>query len=211
MTRYNRSAADVVKQTLVGVTLGEYVIGLIGVLLAHALRTDNVTAIITTTSGAFGTLILIASILKINDWNLYSGGLGLVNAINVLSGRKVSRVHVTLAIGIVGSFLAAAGILNHFTTFLDELGVLIPPVAGIMIAEYFVVKQWRGDLDEARERGELPAHAPEWVPAGLAAWLAGWAMGKFLNWGVPALNALIVAVVVYVILGKLGLVRRLAR
>jgi hypothetical protein len=27
MTRYNRSVADVVKQTVVGITLGEYVIG----------------------------------------------------------------------------------------------------------------------------------------------------------------------------------------
>ncbi|MFC7649693.1 hypothetical protein ACFQX6_62095 [Streptosporangium lutulentum] len=30
MTRFNRNAADVVKQTLVGITLGEYVIGLSG-------------------------------------------------------------------------------------------------------------------------------------------------------------------------------------
>lgn len=211
MSRYNRSVADVVKQTVVGVTLGEYVIGLIGVLLAHALRTDNVTAIITTTSGAIGTVILIASVLKVNDWNLYSGGLGLVNAINVLTGKKISRVHVTLTVGVLGSILAAAGILSHFTTFLDQLGVLIPPVSGIMIAEYFVVKQWRGDLDQAKERGELPAHAPEWVPAGLVAWAAGWAVGEYWNWGVPALNALAVAVIVYVVLGKAGLVRRLAR
>ena len=47
MTRFNRSAADVVKQTLVGVTLGEYVIGLSGVLLAHAVGSSDVVAIVT--------------------------------------------------------------------------------------------------------------------------------------------------------------------
>ena len=38
MTRFNRSAGDVVKQTVLGITLGEYVIGLVGVLLAHAIE-----------------------------------------------------------------------------------------------------------------------------------------------------------------------------
>ena len=37
MTRFNRTVGDVVKQTIVGITLGEYVIGLVGVLLAHAI------------------------------------------------------------------------------------------------------------------------------------------------------------------------------
>lgn len=41
MTRFNRNAADVVKQTIVGFTLGEYLIGMSGVLLAHAVRSDN--------------------------------------------------------------------------------------------------------------------------------------------------------------------------
>ena len=74
MTRFNRSAADVVKQTLVGVTLGEYVIGLSGVLLAHAVGSSDVIAIVTSSVGLVGTLVIVAGTLKINDWNLYSSG-----------------------------------------------------------------------------------------------------------------------------------------
>lgn len=210
MTRYNRSVGDVVKQTVVGVTLGEYVIGLIGVLLAHAIGTSDVVAIVISTSGLVGTLILVASILKINDWNLYSSSLGLVNVVHVLFKRRFSRANVTLVVGVVGSVLSAVGILNHFVGFLTFLGVLIPPIAGIMIAEYFVVRAWRDDLTRARAAGELPAHAPEWVPASLIAWAAAAVVGQFVHLGIPAINALAVAFVLYVVLGKLGLVRRKA-
>lgn len=66
-----------------------------------------------------------------------------------------------------------------------------------MIAEYFVVRTWRSDLDEANARGEVPAHAPEWVLAGLVAWAAGRAAGYFITAGIPALTSLVVAFVVY--------------
>src|SRR3977135_2272372 len=57
MTRFNRKPIDVIKQTLIGVTLGEYLIALVGVLLAHALRTSSIINIITSTTGWVGTLI----------------------------------------------------------------------------------------------------------------------------------------------------------
>ncbi|MBK0296860.1 cytosine permease, partial [Bacillus sp. S34] len=47
MTRFNRTVGDVVKQTALGVTLGEYVIGLAGVLLAHAVGSSDITRVIT--------------------------------------------------------------------------------------------------------------------------------------------------------------------
>ncbi|MFH8370581.1 purine-cytosine permease family protein [Streptomyces sp. NPDC018031] len=207
MTRYNRSPGDVVKQTLLGVTLGEYVIGLIGVLLAHAARSADIAAAVTSTSGFLGTLILVAAILKVNDWNLYSSSLGVVNTCDVLFGRRISRVTATVVVGVCGSVLSAVGILDHFTDFLTVLGVATPPVAGIMIAEYFVVRTWRAELDRTRDGAGLPAAAPEWVPAALVCWAAGGLIGHFADWGIPAINSITVAFVLYVVLGRLGLVR----
>jgi cytosine permease len=207
MTRYNRSIGDVVKQTVVGITLGEYCIGLIGVLLAHAVRSGNVITIVTSTSGAAGTVILIAATLKINDWNLYSSSLGFVNLVDQVARRKVSRGVVTLAIGAVGTILSAAGILGHFIGFLDTLGVTIPPIAGIMAAEYFLVRRWRPELEATRAAGAIPAEAPAWVPATIVVWAAASLIGQYLHWGIPALNALVVAFVGYVLAGRLGLTR----
>ena len=207
MTRYNRSVLDVVKQTVVGVTLGEFVIGLAGVLLAHAAGTGNVVAIVTSSVGLIGLLIVLTGTLKINDWNLYSSSLGLVNFVSTAFRRDLHRVTTTIVLGVVGSVLAAAGILGHFTDFLIVLGVAFPPIAGIMIAEYFIVKQWRADLDETRALGTLPATAPRLVPATLVVWVISAAVGYFATWGIPSITSLVLSVALYVLAGKLGLVR----
>ena len=130
MTRFNRSAGDVVKQTVVGVTLGEVVIGMAGVLLSHAALSGDIVAIVTSSVGFVGLLIIISGTLKINDWNLYSSTLGLVNFFSTVLRRDLNRVSATIVLGVVGSVLAAAGILGRFTDFLTVLGVAFPPDRG---------------------------------------------------------------------------------
>lgn len=211
MTRFNRSGADVVKQTVVGVSLGEFVIGLAGVLLAHAAGTGNIVAIVTSSVGLVGLLIVLTGTLKINDWNLYSSSLGLVNFVSTAFGRDLHRVTTTIVLGVVGSVLAAAGILGHFTDFLILLGVAFPPIAGIMIAEYFIVKHWRRELDQSRAAGVLPATAPRIVPATLVVWVVSSAVGYLVTWGIPSITSLVLSVVLYVAAGRLGLVRGVGR
>ncbi|MEV6859482.1 cytosine permease [Streptosporangium subroseum] len=207
MTRFNRSAADVVKQTLVGVTLGEYVIGLSGVLLAHAVGSSDVIAIVTSSVGLVGTLVIVAGTLKINDWNLYSSGLGIVNFVVVITGRRPNRAVVTAIVGVAGTLLGAAGILDQFTNFLLILGVVFPPIAGIMIAEYFVVRRWRDRLAEGRAEGAAPSSSPMWVPATLVIWLVASLVGQYVTAGLGSVNSLVVAFLLYIVCGKLGLVR----
>ncbi|MCP2166394.1 purine-cytosine permease family protein [Goodfellowiella coeruleoviolacea] len=207
MTRFNRSTADVVKQTLVGVTLGEYVIGLAGVLLAHAIGSASVTTIVTSSVGWVGTLVIVLGTLKINDWNLYSAGLGVVNFVGTVFGRQVNRGVVTAVLGVAGSVLAAAGILDSFTDFLTLLGVAFPPIVGVLVAEYFLVRRWRGELERGRSSGALPASAPTWVPATLVVWVLAALVGRFVHIGLGSINSLVVAFVLYLVAGKLGLVR----
>ena len=71
MTRFNRKPIDVVKQTVVGVTLGEFMVAIAGVLLAHALKTNDIIAIVTSSSGFVGAIIIVAGTIKMNDWNQY--------------------------------------------------------------------------------------------------------------------------------------------
>ncbi|MEV4898042.1 cytosine permease, partial [Nonomuraea sp. NPDC055795] len=156
MCRFNRNAADVVKQTVLGISLGEYVLALVGVLLAHALRTGDVVTIVTTTSGTVGVLVLITATAKVNDWNLYAASLGVTNTLYTAFGLKAGRAAVTVGLGVVGTALAALGMADHLVGFLILLGVAIPPIAGIMVAEYYVVRTWRAVLDTSREQGALP-------------------------------------------------------
>ncbi|MBP2319915.1 cytosine permease [Kibdelosporangium banguiense] len=212
MTRFNRSARDVIKQSVVSITLGQYVMGLIGVLLAYAVKGADAVSILTTTVGVVGVITLVAAVVKINDWNLYSSSLGIVNSIATLTGIKVNRVWATLAIGVAGTALSAVGILERFTDFLMLLGVALPSIAGILVAEYYLVRKWRGQLDESRTRGELPATEPTIVPVTLVIWAGsavfGWWSDKAAL-GIGSLNSLLLAGILYLIAGKLGLVKGL--
>lgn len=217
MTRFNRSVGDVVKQTIVGVTLGEYFVGVIGVLLAHALKLQlaeagGVIAIIQTSTGTIGVIVLILSILKINDWNLYPSTLGVTNAFQTLFGMRVNRVNVTLILGAAGTLLSIFHITTKFMDFLMLLGVVFPPIAGIMIVDYFILKTWRKELDESRAKGELPKQADNFVLGGIIAWVAGALVGHYtglkdVNIGIPAINSLAATMIVYYALGVAGLAR----
>ncbi|MCL6454158.1 MAG: cytosine permease [Alicyclobacillus sp.] len=207
MTRFNRSLADVVKQTVIGITLGEYTVGVIGVLLAHAMKTANIVNIVLSTSGVVGTVILITATLKINDWNLYDSTLGLVNALEVFTNRKFNRKHMTLYVGAVGVILSALGILNHFVGFLDILGVFVPPVFSIMIVEYFLLRRFREQLDTSRVRGALPSSAESWNIVCLVAWVIGALSAEFIKWGISSINSLVIAAIAYYVLGLIFLNR----
>ena len=201
MCRFNRSAKDVVINTILGITLGEYTIGLIGVLLAHFAKTENVIGIVTTTSGTIGVLILVAATTKINDWNLYSGSLGLANFLDTAFGKKIHRALLTLVVGIVGTALSALGILTHFISFLTILGVAFPPVAAIMVVDYFVLRTHRRELDATRATG-LPRWCPNWNAAGWIAWIAAALVGYYVHWGIASINALVVGAILYYGLAK---------
>nr|WP_225955520.1 cytosine permease [Kibdelosporangium phytohabitans] len=210
MNRFNRSPRDVVKQSVLSITLGQYVMGLIGVLLAYALKGQDAVAILTGTAGVVGVITLVAAVVKINDWNLYSSSLGLVNAVDTLFGVKVNRVWATLGIGVAGTVLSAVGFLDRFTDFLTVLGVSLPPIAGIIVAEYYLVRRWRGALDESRQRGVLPSTEPTFVPVTLGIWVVSAVFGWWSEreqLGIGSVNSLLLAGLLYLVLGKLGLVR----
>jgi len=203
MSRFNRNARDVVLNTVLGITLGEYTIGLIGVLLAHFVKTANVIGIVTSTTGAIGVLVLVAATLKINDWNLYSGSLGLANFLDTAFNLRIHRALLTLVVGILGTLLSALGILGHFVGFLIILGVAVPPVASIMVVDYYILRTHRFELAEGRKERLLPSRVPAWNVVGWVSWIAGALIGYYVNWGIGSVNSLIAAGLLYFVLSKL--------
>jgi cytosine permease len=204
MTRFNRSVADVIKQTVVGITLGEYTIGLIGVLLAHAVKSVDVIEIVTSTSGVIGTLILVTATLKINDWNLYSSSLGLANFIDTIFGRRFNRALITIVVGVLGTVLSAAGILEQFVGFLTVLGVVVPPIAGIMVVDYYLLRRHRSRLEDSARSSALPTRQEQFNPVTLVVWAIASVVGYVSQerWGIPALNSLLCAALLYYLVMK---------
>ncbi|SES19147.1 cytosine permease [Lentzea xinjiangensis] len=209
LTRFNRSGWDVVKQTVFGVTAGEWVVSLAGVVIAHGLGTTDVMGVIGSSGGWIGALVVVTAVLKINDWNLYSASLGLVNFFDAVFALRISRAQVTVVVGLAGSSLAAAGIVHQFSHFLVLLGVVFPPVAGIMIAEYHLVRRWHNEIISTRPN--VPRSAPAWVPVTAVVWPASAVLGELLPFGQSSVNSLVLAFALYASAGRLDLFQRRTR
>jgi cytosine permease len=199
MSRYCRNGKDVFWMTLIGTFVGELGVNMIAVLMAHAVGSDDVVTIVLQTAGWLGAAIVIFATVKINDLNLYSASLGLSNLIDSIFNKKVNRGLITLVIGIVGTVLSVLGILEKFQNFLVFLGVWIPPIAGIMVVDYFVLKRSRKLLDESRLQGRLPEYSESINPVTLISWALGFLAGYFIKFGIPSLNSLLVSGIVYFI------------
>jgi cytosine permease len=201
VTRFMRSGRDVFWMTLIATFIGELTINLLAVAMALLLRTSDIVMLMSTLAGGVGATIAVASTVKLNNLNLYSSSLGfstLVHALRLKRGAAIDRVRLTWWIGIVSTVLSMLGILDHFIGFLVLLGVAIPPIAGIMLVDYYLLRRDRAELARARTTGALPVDSERLNPIALAAWLLACVSALLLpDVGIPALNALVIGSVAY--------------
>lgn len=208
--RFAKSRADVVKSSLLGVIPAGFFMLFTGALLSIVTGQYDISVILSSLGVPFlGLVALVLATWTTNVTNAYSGGLALSN----LLGFDESRFKVTTAIaGAVGTLLAAFGLLNAFQGFLSLMSALIPPLAGVLVAAYWIVGH--GKKENFRLR-------PGFSPAGIIAFFAGAifacitggtfasfpalvAAMPFLNWPffVGPINGIVVSLVLYVILAK---------
>lgn len=159
INRFGASRRDAVLGSILGLLPAGMILLVVGATLSILQNTHDITEIFST----LGYPILALSILILATWttnvvNAYSGGL----AINQLLGRaEAQRPKATLIAGAIGTIAAIAGILNHFVGFLVILTTMIPPIAGVIIADVWLSKSYKRDTEQA------------FNPAGFIAWLAG--------------------------------------
>jgi len=79
--------------------------------------------------------------------------LGFLEAI---TNRRFNYEGITIFLGLFGTLLSSLGILEHLTSFLLMLGVIFPPIAGVILIDYYILQTNRQSLDETREKGLLP-------------------------------------------------------
>lgn len=197
ITRFAKTGRDVFWVTVVGTTIGELGVNVLGVLMAHATGTEEILPIIYQLTGGLGILLVITSTLKINDINLYSASLGFVNFFRQVFKINFNRGGVTLVVGIAGTLASVLGIIDQFAGFLTILGIVFPPIAAIIFIDYYVLKRSRKILDDSRKSGTLPDYAEKMHPVTLVAWVSGALTGYFVTWGVQSFTVLVVSSLVY--------------
>lgn len=206
ISRYCKNSKHVFWMVALSLIVGEFIVNAITILLSHLLNTDDVVTLMTQSAGLLGLMSIILSAIKVNDTNLYSLSLGLSNILQVMTGKKWDYFKLTICIGTIGTLFSVLGILNHFVDFLSMLGVFFPPIAGVMLVDYYILKTSRKILDETREQGILPSDSdtPLIGWSAIVACIVGTLIGVFLNFGIPSLNSILVAGITYWLLMKLN-------
>ena len=120
--------------------------------------------------------------------------LSIDGIVGVFKMKDDKRAIVTLIAGAIGTVLSIVGIMNYFTPFLSFISVLVPPMAGVVIADYWI-------LGKGKKEDWKPFKGVNWL--GLISWACGTAFGMVFKFLIPTINAVIVAMIVYFILIKL--------
>ena len=209
--RFAKSRADVVKSSILGVIPAGLFMLLTGALMSIVTGQYDISAILASLGvPLFGLIALVLATWTTNVTNAYSGGLALSN----LLGFDESRFKITTGIaGGIGTLLAAFGLLNAFQGFLSLMSALIPPLAGVIIAGYWVVGRGRLDRFQRREGFSAPGVIAFLAGAVLACITGGTfasfpalvAAAPWLNipFFVGPVNGIVVSLVLYMVLDKL--------
>lgn len=206
--RFAKSRADVVKSSIVGVMPAGLFMLLSGALMSIVTGQYDISAILVSLGvPVLGLIALVLATWTTNVTNAYSGGLALSN----LLGFDESKFKITTGIsGAIGTLLAAFGLLNSFQGFLSLMSALIPPLAGVIIAAYWITGKGKKE-NFYFSKGVSAAGLISFLVGALVACITGGTFASFpgLVEAVPFLNTpffvgpvngIVVSLVLYVIL-----------
>ncbi|MEV0698088.1 cytosine permease [Saccharopolyspora sp. NPDC050389] len=115
---------------------------------------------------------------------LYNGALGWSH----LVGSKMRLL--TLVLGVIGVIVALLGAWNYFVNWLSILGVLVPPLGAVLIADQIILRSRLAGRAETRFR-----------PTAFIAWAAGAVVALLVHVVAPSFSdavvGLLVGLVVY--------------
>ena len=205
--RFAKNRGDVVKSSIVGVIPAGLFMLLTGALMSIVTGQYDISAILASLGvPLFGLIALVLATWTTNVTNAYSGGLALSN----LLGFDESKFKLTTGIaGGIGTLLAAFGLLSKFEAFLSLMSALLPPLAGVIIASYWIIGKGHKERFVLRDGVYGPGLVAYLVGAFVAC-LTGGTFASFpaLAWlNVPffvgPVNGIVVSLVLYTLFVKL--------
>jgi cytosine permease len=178
-TRYSRSASAAVGVTFLAFFLGNGMMVGYGALAGAVYANSDVVAVLLL-QGFFWSAVfmLLSNIWTTQDNTIYNFSLAGCHFF-----RSNKRRQVTLVGALIGTLLALFGFAELLVPFLLALGTAIPPLGGVVLADFFVCR-----------RGRFPAlnEASSWRFGGIVAYGGGVAAAWFLP-GIPPVTGIVVA------------------
>ncbi|AOR64971.1 cytosine permease [Pectobacterium wasabiae] len=200
IARYSRTRKDAMLGSGLGFLLGNSSTILVALILTHMVGSDDLVEIFFSIGlGLSAIVILIFAQWTTNSSNLISASLGLSVVI-----RAISRPILVVVMAFAGLLLAYNGMINNFTQFLSLIGVLISPIAGVYLAEYYF-------FDSSRLKQDV-SQPPLLNICAFIAWLSGSFVSLatatdffdlFTITSVSTLDGIIISLVMYIAMRKM--------
>lgn len=190
-SRYARSMASAVGVTSAAFFLGNGLMVVFGALGAAVYNEADITRILLGQGFFLSALfMMLANIWSTQDNTIYNVSVAACHLFR--SERR--RLFTLLGAGL-GTALAMLGFADRLVPFLLLLGIGIPPLGGVILAEFFWL---RGGNFPSLEGAEIPHYS--W--GGLAAYAVGVGIAAALPWGIPPVNGVLAAFLAHGMLGR---------
>lgn len=191
--RFAKSTKQAILSTVLGLIGGNSLLILCGAIAAIGTKNSDLCAMLLSLGLVVPSFVLMTTnIFTTNATNLYSTSLNLSNSFSM--DRK-KLIAIILVISGLLTFTRPNEISNLFV-FLDTLGKIVPPLAGIILADYyFVHKGHYGDLESAKKIN--------WNFAPWVTWAITLVFVFQIQRGLAALNGIVISLILYPIMDKL--------
>jgi len=158
---------------------------------------DSIVAAFVVLGGAFGAVLLVLAQGKTQVLNNYSASLSLSNLFDALNLRMGRLTFVILA-NVIALLMLYGHLLELIELWVTILGVIVTAFAGIIVADFYVVKTWLGK--EAKDVPEKP-ESVNWagiVTLIVSVGLAHYVLANFVP--IEATMTLFLSMIIYPIL-----------
>lgn len=200
-SRYAKKTSDAIISSLLGFLVGTSVVLAIAAILAKATASSDIISIFITLGWGMGAMVvLILAQWTTNNTNIYSSALSFSSIFT-----NIPRYVWTVLAGISGTIIGIFGIYNHFIQFLIFLSMLIPPIGGIYVADYFTKKELYNFENINKIKDIRYESLATWIISSIIAYMSSpkpSGAGILTLTGTAGLDAFIAALIIQVILNK---------
>ena len=195
-SRFAKNRADVIKSSVLGVLPAGLLMILIGAVLSIVAGQYDISAVLASVGvPAVGLVALVLATWTTNVTNAYSGGIAVSNLFGV--GEKKFKIATAVA-GSLGTILAAVGVMSRFQTFLSILTAFIPPIAGVIIASYWILGKGK-----RKQLTSIEGFALDGIIAFVLGAVVAYVTGNVVVFFIGPINGIVVSMVSYILLHKL--------
>lgn len=185
-TRYSKTAKDSTVGIILGFTIGYPAVVICGAIFTCAFQTNDLTDVLINVLGFsyVAAFIIVVATWTTNHNNIYQSVLGLTNACHGIV--KLPRWITTAICGIIATVLGAIGMIDWLVPFLNILSVVVPPITGAMLADFYLLKN--ADNYKFERMNQIPKARLDTSVGAIVGCLVGFCMNEPpVGFGIPVL------------------------